>query len=293
MVMIYLVVKLTAIYQKYKRNLFAGNLFLIFTLILISADLLANFGNTKYLPHSLFIIFLLIIAVVICLDMYRFQLDAQRETLRASFLEDQLSDQLHHYEALYQQMNKVHEIRHDVKNILINIDSYLTMGEVDAAHEYISRYQAEVSTEDVVNSGMPLIDAVLTAKKSGFDGDFQLYLETLKCEYIEIADICMMLAIALDNAAEGTANVEHPYIRLSMIQQSRMISIQIENPTMNRPIILHEFPKSTKPNAAEHGYGMKSCGRLARKWNGDMSWKCEDGVFTLDILIQDIPASQT
>ena len=43
-------------------------------------------------------------------------------------------------------------------------------------------------------------------------------------------------------------------------------------------------------DAINHGYGLKSCSRISQKWNGDMSWECSDGVFTLDIFVQDIPA---
>jgi len=70
LLLIWLIIRLTTVYQKHRGHWFAGNIFLIFTLVLLSVDLIVNFGKTQYLFHSLFIIFLLIIAVTICLDMY-------------------------------------------------------------------------------------------------------------------------------------------------------------------------------------------------------------------------------
>ncbi|RKJ74337.1 GHKL domain-containing protein [Butyricicoccus sp. 1XD8-22] len=288
--LIWLIIKLTYLYQKYKRHWFAGNLFLIFTLILLSIDLIVNFGKTQYLFYSLFIIFLLVIAVMICLDMFKSQLKVQRESMRTSFLEKQLALQIEHYESLYNQMHRIREIRHNVKNILINIDSYLSLGEIENAHEYINRYQGEVSSEDVVDSGVPLLDAILTAKRAAFNGEFRISMIPLTCNYINLADIGMMLAIALDNAVEGTKGIDRSYIIISIVQQSQMISIQIKNPTLNQPSSTYQFPPSTKADAINHGYGLKSCSRISKKWNGDMSWECSDGVFTLDIFVQDIPA---
>ena len=83
-------------------------------------------------------------------------------------------------------MHRIREIRHNVKNILINIDSYLSLGEIENAHEYINRYQGEVSSEDVVDSGVPLLDAILTAKRAAFNGEFRISMIPLTCNYINL-----------------------------------------------------------------------------------------------------------
>lgn len=290
--LLFAIVKLIRFYRTVQRKLHMGIFFMVFTLMLLAVDLLVNFGDSEYLVYSLLVIACLVISAAILLDLFREQLKSQRDSLKTGFLEEQLTLQLSHYESLYAQMHQVYEIRHDVRNILLNIESYLKLGEMEKALAYVRRYRSEVSAEDAIDSGAPLIDAVLTAKRAAFHGDFQLRMDPLHCEHMDLADLGMMLAIALDNAAEGTEGVQNPYLSCAIVQQARMIVIQVKNPTLHRPDPAQRFPASTKTDAAAHGYGLKSCSRLAEKWNGQISWSCQNGVFQLDILIQDIPPLQ-
>lgn len=286
----YVIVAISHLYQIYKAKIASLNLFLIGTFLAMAFGMLINFGQAQYMAFTIIIIGLLIVAIAICLDVFQDQLKAQRNSLRAAFLEEQLAAQLNHYELLYQQMQKVHEIRHDMKNILINIDSYLTLGEIENAHEYIQRFQSEITSDDVVDTGIPLLDAVLTAKKVALPKSrFQLHIDPLHCEHLDYADLGMILAIILDNAIEGCTNVAEPYVSVSIVQQGQMISVQASNPTNNIPSPINGLPKSSKPDAQDHGYGLQSCKRLTEKWSGDLSWSCEQGIFTIDILIQDLP----
>lgn len=286
----YAVVAISHLYQMYKAKIAPLNLFLIGTFLAMAFGMLINFGQTQYMVFTLIIIGLLIVAIAICLDVFQDQLKAQRDSLKAAFLEEQLSAQLNHYELLHQQMQKVHEIRHDMKNILINIDSYLTLGEIENAREYIRRFQSEIASEGVVDTGIPLVDAVLTAKKAALiNGDFRLHIAPLHCQHLDYADLCMMLAIILDNAIEGCANVAEPYVSVSIVQQGQMVSMQVSNPTNNVPTQINGLPKSSKQDEQNHGYGLRSCRRLTEKWNGNLSWSCEQGIFIIDVLLQDLP----
>ena len=64
---------------------------------------------------------------------------------------------------------------------------------------------------------------------------------------------------------------------------SRAAVISVINPTVNSPRHTSDTYKTTKKDADNHGFGLKSIKSTANKYDGEMLTKCEDGVFTLVI----------
>lgn len=281
-----LIVRLSHVYRRHKSHIFHANLFLIIAFFYMTFMMLVNFGQTRYMPFSLVAIVMMLGAIAICLDMFKEQLSTQRDALKAAFLEEQLSAQVTHYEALYRQMRRVHALHHDIKNILLSADAYLAQGDIASARAFLSRYQAELSPAGLADTGNPLLDAVLTAKQAARPAPpFSLRLPPLHLSQLDPADLAMLLATALDNAVEGCT--PDGVISVELSQRERLVTLIVSNPTANHPA--DELPRSTKPNPGEHGYGLRSIRRLAEKWNGHASWVCENGVFILRAVLQDLP----
>lgn len=281
-----LIVRLSHVYQRRKRHIFHANLFLIIAFFYMTFMMLVNFGQTRYMPFSLLAIVMMLGSIAICLDMFREQLSAQRDMLKSAFLAEQLSAQLAHYEALYRQMRRTHELRHDMKNILLSTDAYLAQGDTESARAFLGRFQAELSPAALADTGNPLLDAVLTAKQSLRPAPpFTVQIPPLLLKHLDPADLAMLLATALDNAVEGCT--PDGTVSVEVRQREGFVTLAVRNPTANHPA--GEFPRSTRPDPTEHGYGLRSMYRLAQKWNGHASWSCEDGVFTLRAVLQDLP----
>ena len=224
-------------------------------------DLLVTFADTVYLAPALILSALLIAAISGCLYLFTDQLRIQRERLQLANLEEMLENQVKHYSALYEVNRQVAEQRHNLKNILLNVRSYIQVGEYEKLDKYVAGFQEKVQPSTLIDNGMPFIDAVLSAKMA---------------EHAEIPfenDISMLTL----------EKIKQP-------QQGRMISLVVENAADQLVRTAGDRLLTTKADDKAHGYGVKSMMQMAEQLHGMLTWRQEKQVFTLSVLMQDIGA---
>ncbi len=189
---------------------------------------------------------------------------------------------------------------HDMKHYVIalkNEDDPAKRAEVLADME-----QAIAIQESFMNTGNQVLDVVLTTKslqcqKKGItlnamvDGDL--------LSGIHVKDICSLFGNLIDNAIEATQMLEDPekrLITLSVRSRNKFIIIECENyandPSGNlknsrsRSLFGGRLlPRTTKPDAVRHGYGLKSITQIAEKYDGAMKCSYEDGWFKVKVLL--------
>ena len=184
-----------------------------------------------------------------------------------------LKMQIEHYQAIYQEQQRVKSIRHDINNNLIAISGMLKENQVQEAVAQISKIcDNVVKMSDTVNTGFPPIDAILStkiAKAREFDIEI-VYSILIDGElYIDQFDIAVILANALDNAIEGiiqSDNVERK-VAVNISRAVEYISIFIENNATG--LIYNDF-QTTKPDVKNHGFGMIQMMEVAQKYNGSL-----------------------
>ena len=81
---------------------------------------------------------LLIAAIAGCIYLFNDQLRVQRERMQLAHLEEMQQDQVQHYTALYEANRQVAIQRHDLKNILLNVRSYIEVGEIEKLDKYVA-----------------------------------------------------------------------------------------------------------------------------------------------------------
>ena len=74
------------------------------------------------------------------------------------------------------------------------------------------------------------------------------------------------------------------YIDFSFITEKENLIIVLSNPTVN-VIDKRTGLRTTKPDKANHGYGMISIESIIEKYNGYFNWSCTDGVFSVTIIL--------
>lgn len=179
---------------------------------------------------------------------------------------------------------KCHDMRHQIREIgRSNSISSETIREIENS---ISLYDAAVKT------GNDALDVILTEKslrcyKNGI---------VLTCVadggllgFMNAADLYSLFGNALDNAIEAVLKVpdgDNRIIGLKIHAVGKLITINVKN-TFRGEIEYDEngFPKTTKENAAYHGYGIKSIRYIVEKYDGNLSIVARDGNFNLNILI--------
>lgn len=267
----------------------------IFILIAILAfsiiDLLVTFADTAYLIPALILSALLIAAIAGCIYLFTDQLRVQRERLQLANLEEMLQDQVKHYTALYEANRQVAVQRHDLKNILLNVRSYIQVGEYEKLDKYVAGFQEKVQPSTLIDNGMPFIDAVLSAKMAEHaEIPFENDISMLTLEKIKQPQIAFILAGALDNAIEACEKSAKPFIRVHIGQHGRMISLVVENAADQPVRTAGDRILTTKADDKAHGYGVKSMMQMAEQLHGMLTWRQEKQVFTLSVLMQDIGA---
>ena len=288
---IYIIIALHIIklFKKRSPKITTFILFLIMVLTYGVIDLLVTFTDTKYLIPALILCVLLIGAIAGCLYLFNDQLRVQRERMQLAHLEEMQQDQVQHYTALYEANRQVAVQRHDLKNILLNIHSYIQIGDYDKLDQYVSNFREKLQPSTMIDNGMPFIDAVLSAKMAEHtEIPFELHIAPLQLEHLTQPQIAFILAAALDNAIEACTQSAKPFIKVRLNQQGHMISLVVVN-AADQPIkAIGDTLLTTKADAASHGYGVKSMKQAAEQAHGMLTWRYEQRIFTLSVLLQDI-----
>lgn len=284
-----IILKSIALFKKYQAKMSSFIIFLIAVLVLCVIYLTVTFADTAYLIPALILSVLLIAAIAGCLYLWNDQLRVQRERLQLAHLREMQQDQVQHYTALYEANRQVAVQRHDLKNILLNVRSYIEVGEMEKLSQYIAKFQEKLQPSKMIDNGMPFIDAVLSAKMAEHpEIPFDLHIALLELEHIEQPQLAFILAGALDNAVEACAHSAKPFIKVQIGQKGRMVSLIVTN-AADRPVkAIGDALLTTKADAAAHGYGIKSMQQAAEQAHGTLTWHWEEQVFTLSVLLQDI-----
>ena len=97
----------------------------------------------------------------------------------------------------------------------------------------------------------------------------------------EKPDLCALFANALDNAIEACAALDagSRQIELSARAAKGILAVEVRNPFGGQ--LSGGLPKTTKQDAANHGYGLRSIQEIAKKYGGSMEIRQEEGVFCL------------
>lgn len=226
------------------------------------------------------------IAVFYIIDKQNEHIETKEKLL---FAEKHINNQVVHYQELYKHQNELRIFRHDIRNRLLSLIGLIKDNETEKALQTMesSLDWLNQKTNNIVNSGNPVIDAILQsklhlAKDKGIIIDIYIKIsENIKIDEIELG---IILGNALDNAIEAVEYIlenNNKHIEFKMITVADRISVSIKNP-VNKNIDTNKL-FSTKSDKELHGYGIKSIKTISQKYDGMVLFSCEDKIFTINI----------
>lgn len=251
-----------------------------------------NYG-LESIPAVLFsaVAVLMIASNLVTLFLIYRQKDYVESKAKLEFANEQIKNQLAHYEELYRYQSEIRTFRHDIKNKLLSVSGLLADGQTQSA---IDAIKGEVNFLDeanngVINSGNPAVDAVLQSKlaiaeSKGIKLDYSVKI-TDKIN-VDLLELGVLIGNALDNAieaAEGLGNSAEKTIFASIITMGGRIVVSVENPVEAQIDTKHIG--TAKADKLNHGYGLKSIKTIANKYDGDAFVSCEGNIFTVSINI--------
>ena len=186
---------------------------------------------------------------------------------------------------------KYHDLKHQISVLRADLGKEQKLDCLDQIERDIRAYESQNQT------GNRVLDAILTAKSS-YCLDHGITLTSLAdgeaLGFMGVVEVSALFGNALDNAIEAVSKLadrEQRLIRLSVARQKGFLCVKVENRCLDSLVVEGELPRTTKPDKALHGYGLKSIQATAERYGGSVTVQAEKGWFTLGIVIP-IPAGK-
>ena len=213
-------------------------------------------------------------------NMVRRELDAVQGALRNQYIQyKQSRDSIEIINMKY------HDMKHQI-NILRGMnDSEQRAALLDRMEADIKAYELQYKT------GNSVLDTVLTSKSMQCDKHgitMIVVADGALLDFMDAMDICSIFGNALDNAIEATMKLEDKEKRLIHVNVSQFksfVMIRFENYFKGNLKKEGASFKTTKKNAEDHGYGIKSINYTVEKYDGVVDIKANDKWFEIKILI--------
>ena len=240
----------------------------------------------EYIPMQLIMSVLFLVSdILLYRTMVRTEQRVQLEVENA-LLESQLDAQLAHYRDLTAQYEQIRAMRHDIAHHLNTIHALLEAGNLQAASEYSEQLlPAQTYSSRLGACRNPVVDAFLYTRtqEAGLRGvpvraDVSLPVELP----VSNTDLIVAFGNLLDNALEACSGIPDAQITLRAHMDKGYLVIQESNPVRPRQ------PQGRKPRRIpelERGVGFRVLSGLAEKYDGSFRHTCEDGVYTVTLLL--------
>ncbi|MDR0382337.1 MAG: GHKL domain-containing protein [Oscillospiraceae bacterium] len=201
-------------------------------------------------------------------------------------LEKQNAVQREHITLLTENRAQIRHLMHDLKLYTQGFLSLYETGQYEELAENIrklARMQSEMPT--VVSTGNPAFDAIASAKKEeaekhGIACKWNIRIPE-KLDVLSL-DTCVLIGNALENAIEACLRTDkNRFIDLELETNRTRLLCTMRNTLDRKPEKDGEFLRTTKPDAAQHGIGLRSMKRCCDLMGGVMKWEFDDAVFTV------------
>lgn len=181
---------------------------------------------------------------------------------------------------------RIRSVYHDMKNHLLVLERQTSSKETARMAEMLQR-EIEMY-EDYVHTGNDILDIILKekselARKKHIS--FSVTADLNDINFMEPLDISTIFGNSLDNAIEAGEKLPdgQGVILMKAGKVQNFLSILLENNCEedNSP----DRKRTTKKDVFLHGFGIANMKKAVAKYKGQLITKCENGTFTLKILI--------
>jgi len=167
------------------------------------------------------------------------------------------------YQQLLRTVEENSRIRHDFRHQLIVIAELVGQKEYEKLEEYVRKY--------------------IVCVRRGIRTEFAVSLPNRLP--VSDQDFCVMLGNLLENAIDGSGELEDPYICLKIGQtSSNMLAVKVMNPCQGELVRENGHYRSTKRDG--YGQGLESVNLIAEKYQGVMEILADGKLFTVKVLLQ-------
>jgi sensor histidine kinase YesM len=193
------------------------------------------------------------------------------------------------FELIQQSQQNIRMVRHDMKNHMMTLSSLMAIGDRQELFEYMKKINANIESETShVDTGNHYVDSILNYKieeaiRAGVEVKVEIHIpDKLN---IQAFDLNVIIGNLMDNAIEGSREVDNKKITFEMVLDRSMLFIKVQNHFdghLNKK--KGEF-LSTKGNEKLRGIGLRSVQSAVALYDGTMDIEAKDRLFTVTILL--------
>jgi len=212
-------------------------------------------------------------------------------TLKSEMEIQTLKYQQSYYQELEENQKEVRKLRHDMKNHLNIIETFLRDDDIEQAKEYFADLSDDFSVSTHTFCDHSIVNAVLNAKynlavQEQIDCTMQVDLN----ESIQIDDLslCSLLANTLDNAIEACRKIDSDkprWIVLKARSHNGHFSYEVSNSKANDIVCRHKKIITDKEDKTSHGIGLKTVAEIVEKHLGHLDISHTDNDFSITVII--------
>lgn len=247
--------------------------------------------NSFYQRLSLIMICPIIFLVTfIVIRMVRISTLEIQQTQISRLLSKQLEDQVEHYESIQQVYSELRSFRHDLRNHLICLRTLINGNDMQRASEYIDELEKmQLTVNKGFDTGNVIADALLSVKNGKAAGiNARIVFTGSVPQYgIANADLCVILANALDNAIEACEKEPRETVKTITVDAEHShgcFFLTISNPVSEKIDIKNGNQVTTsKEDRFCHGFGVANIVRTSAKYGGNTRLSSSDGRFVAEV----------
>lgn len=255
------------------------------SIMLAAANYICEFGSTMTAVN---LIGLFVINFSFFL-LYSYLIKQKRANYEARILREQLAAFHAEFEAMELSARQTRLIRHDIKNHLASVFSYIESGDTDKAMVYIRELNENVMLKGkVVSTG-------------NFDMNCILNYHIVKAEAegvmlntdIQVPDqwsitpfsLNVILGNLLDNAVEAASKCSQKQVQCQIRYRIGKLLIRIKNPYTGTREKEGSTYRTTKADGSNHGYGLESVRNEVQKYQGEVMIEDKNQQFCVDVIL--------
>ncbi len=194
------------------------------------------------------------------------------------------------YENLKQRMDETRKARHDLKQHLRLIQSYLDTKDNDALSDYINKYSQTLPKDNNIsyckNNTVDTIVRFYAEQAEAVGIKFETKLNLDNDLNISEPDICVLLGNLLENAVEESKKqlAGSPVIKIGgQLVGSKTLVITVDNSPASKPEKKNSLFISTKHD--NFGIGTQSIQDIAKKYNGEARFEWKENTFYASVVM--------
>lgn len=219
--------------------------------------------------------------VICCQNRAWREVEALKSVLQNQYVQYRLSR-----ESINLINQKYHDLKHQIQTLRAEKDPEKKSAYLDEMENDIQMYEAQYKTGNVV------LDTVLTSKAMYCQKHritFTCVVDGTLLDKMDVMDLCSVFGNALDNAIEYEKRIpdkQKRLIHVTVSQQKQFVLCRFENYYEGEQLKLEDgLPKTTKPDVAYHGYGLKSIRSVVQKYEGTVTVRTDRNWFELKVLL--------